>query len=125
MTAQNPEKNDSVSFLISSAPDDSTKVNLLFRLGQNCGLNDAENRIDYFMSALSLAKKIKYANGCKKIYTPLITCLYLKNMFNLSLAYGKEYVDFCEKNKLNDEKYDIFNMMGKLVNVVLIFDKIG
>ncbi len=113
--AQTAQKNDSLDLLLLKAPDDSAKVNQLIKQAYTFDMGSSNSRISNFMSALSISKKIKYVNGCKKIYVPLVTVLYYKNMFDLSLTYCKEYIDFCEKNKLNDEKYAIFNMMGNLL----------
>jgi tetratricopeptide (TPR) repeat protein len=113
--SQNQEKIDSLTFLIAKAPNDSNKVNLLFKLGKQYDLSFYKEHIENFIAALNLSKKIKYNNGCKKIYYPLISYLSYKEMYDATIAYGTEYIEFCEKNKLNEEKNNIYQLMGNVL----------
>ena len=107
---------DSLKTILYNSPNDTNKINSLLKLAGQFDMTDPKNRVQNYMYALHTAKKIKHTKVLKKIYSPLITCLYINNMYNLALSYGNEYIDYCEKNKLNDDKYAIYNLMGNLLS---------
>ena len=123
VNSQNRANIDSLSLLISKAKEDSSKVNLLFKLGNQYSFDSAKDRIGNFIMAIELAKKIKYTNGYKKIYKPLISSLFYKEMLNISYKYCLEYSDFCEQQKLTEEKFLIYNMLGNLLTKMGKYDE--
>ncbi len=115
VNCQNQQKIDSLTVLVSNAAPDSNKVNLLFKLGNQFTLDNPKNRIENFIMALALAKKINYVGGLKKIYKPLISALFYKEMYELSCNYCLEYIELCEKQKLTEEKFLIYGLFGTLL----------
>ncbi|HRH12307.1 MAG TPA: SpoIIE family protein phosphatase [Bacteroidia bacterium] len=113
--AINQQRIDSLQKIIEVSPDDSNKVNLYFKLARQFDQYSSKNHIKNYILGLELAKKIHFTNGCIKIYKPLVTLLYYKNMLESSFNYCLEYIDFCDKNDLPEQKKTIYNLMGNLL----------
>jgi len=105
---------DSLNVLISKAPEDSNKVNLIFLLGRQYDLYKSKEHINNFITALKLAKKIEFKNGIKKVSYTLINYLFYKDMYDVSMNYCLEYISFLEKEGIEEEKFRIYNILGSL-----------
>ncbi len=105
---------DSLNILISKAPEDSNKVNLIFLLGRQYDLYKSKEHVNNFITALKLAKKIEFKNGIKRVSYTLINYLFYKNMYDVSMNYCLEYISFLEKEGIEDEKFKIYNILGSL-----------
>lgn len=105
---------DSLNILISKAPEDSNKVNLIFLLGRQYDLYKSKEHVNNFITALKLAKKIEFKNGIKRISYTLINYLFYKNMYDVSMNYCLEYIAFLEKEGIEDEKFKVYNILGSL-----------
>jgi hypothetical protein len=118
--SQNEIVVDSLKKKIASAPDDSNKVNLYYSLARQYDQSHPKERVENLVNASQLAKKIKFRSGYKKITRSLISFLYNKEMYNLALEYGRQYMDFCEKNHVEEDRY---NMAGILAAITVKLGK--
>jgi serine phosphatase RsbU (regulator of sigma subunit) len=105
---------DSLKAYIANAPDDTNKVNALFKLGRQYDPFKSKQHIENYISALTLSKKIDHLKGRNKIYTALVANLFYKNMYGLAMTYGMEQLDYLNKYGTEQEKHDLYMMLGNL-----------
>ncbi len=114
-SAQETRVIDSLKKFIASAPDDSNKVNALYKLGKQYDIFSSKNHIEHFTSALNLAKKIGYKQGMLRIYNSLTLYLLYKEMYGSSVKFSFEYLDLLEELNLKEEKYRVYSLLGNLL----------
>ena len=105
---------DSLKAAIAKAPDDSNKVNALYKLGTQYELFRSKQHVEHFISAVNLAKKIGYKRNLSKIYNSLTTYLFYKDIYDLSIKYSFEHLALLEEQGLEEEKYKVYTMLGNL-----------
>jgi len=105
---------DSLKAYIAKAPDDTNKVNALFKLGRQYDPFKSKQHIEHYISALTLSKKIDDLKGRNKIYTVLVANLFYKNMYDVAMTYGMEQLDYLNKYGTEKEKHDLYMMLGNL-----------
>ena len=114
-SSQNQEAIDSLKIKISKAPDDSNKVNLIHLLSRQYGESNPKEKIENLIIASNLAKKVKYKSANLKITNSLINLLYYKDMNELATLKCREFIAFCEKNRIADEKFITYNILANLL----------
>lgn len=113
---------DSLKAFIAKAPDDTNKVNALYKLGSQYDLFKSKQHIEHFISALNLAKKIGHTKGLNKIYNSLVTFLFYKDMYDIAMSYGIEQLEYLNKNGTEKEKHVLYMMLGNLSTKQKKFD---
>jgi hypothetical protein len=73
--------------------------------------------------ASQLAKKIKFRSGYKKITRSLIAFLYNKEMYNLAFEHGRDYMEFCEKNHVEEDKYNTATLIAAIALKIGNYDE--
>jgi len=94
---------DSLLKKIDTAKDDSTKVNLYYKLAEQYFKQDLALSEKYGLLGLALSKKIKYHQGVLDYYTNYSNILNIKGDFDSTLVidmealnYAKHYADSAE-----------------------------
>jgi len=113
---------DTLKAFIAKAPDDSNKVNAIYKLGTQYDLFKSKQHIEYFITALNLAKKIGYTKNLNKIYNSLVTHLFYKDMYDVAMTYGIEQLEFLNKFGSEKEKHVLYMMLGNLSTKQKKFD---
>lgn len=108
-------KIDSILNEIKTCEVDSNKVELYFELGRQYDYFKSKERIDYFIDAAKLAKRINYVPGIKKVYPTLITNLYHRNMDDVAMGYSVEYIQYLEKNKFASDLLKFYNLYANIL----------
>lgn len=105
---------DSLKKFIASAPDDSSKVKALYKLGQQYELFKSKEHISHFISALNLSKKINYESNRAAIYRSLVTMLFYRGSYALGMEYGIEGMKFIQMKGKPEEQFYLHTMLGNL-----------
>ncbi|MBL0328875.1 MAG: tetratricopeptide repeat protein [Bacteroidetes bacterium] len=108
-------KIDSLKKAITLCEIDSVKAELYFELGRQFEYFKSKERIEYFMDAAKLAKRINYSSGILKMYPVLITNLYHRGMNDVAMSYAIEYIQFLEKYHYQEDLYEFYNTYANLL----------
>lgn len=107
---------DSVQAVIQLMPDDTNKVNLLFKTGTTYDYFKSKERIEYYISALNLARKINFKNGINRISVQLITNLSHRQLYDVALEYCNNYIQYLIENKLETEFKQVYKLYATLLS---------
>ncbi len=121
--AKEPPLIDSLKKFIATAPDDSNKVNAIYKLGTQYNLFKSKEHIPQFISALNLSKKIGHKNNRAKIYLSLVTTLFYNNIYDLGMEYALEGLTFIQKEGQPHEQFILHSMLGNLCSKVGQYEK--
>ncbi len=114
---------DSLKKFIATAPDDSNKVNAIYKLGTQYNLFKSKEHIPQFISALNLSKKIGHKNNRAKIYLSLVTTLFYNNIYDLGMEYALEGLTFIQKEGQPHEQFILHGMLGNLCSKLGKYEK--
>ncbi len=115
--AQNQRRIDSLKTLLANhSTNDSVKVNLLFNLGGHYEYFKSRERVEYFISALNLAKKIHFQNGIIRISGQLITNLSHRQLYDVALEYCVDYIYYLKANQQEEEFKKIYKLYATLLS---------
>jgi len=78
---------DSLSNYISSASEDTTKVEALIKLGKKLRNGQVDSATKIFEQALQLSKKIKWKKGEALAYGTLATCKSIQSDYPGAIEY--------------------------------------
>ncbi len=112
--AQNSRAIDSLNALIKKLPDDTNKVNALFELGRRYDIFQSKEHINYFISALNLAKRLEFKKGMPRIYRSLTQYCIIKGMYDRSEKYCFEFLDLLSELKMEEEKFNVYSLLGNI-----------
>jgi len=114
VSAQNTKKIDSLQVMLKACKEDTNKVNLYYQIGRQYDYFKSPQRIEYFIKALALAKQLKFKEGIKKMSTTLVTILFHRGMYDVSMNYCLQYLDYLEKEGSAEDKLKLSNTLGNL-----------
>lgn len=107
---------DSLINILPKQKEDSNKVNTLFKLGGQYEYFKSRERVEYFISALNLAKKIRFQNGITRISGQLITNLSHRQLYDVALEYCIDYIYYIKANNLEEEFKKIYKLYATLLS---------
>jgi two-component system, NarL family, sensor kinase len=81
---------DSLLNVLATAKDDSNKVLLLYRIGQETENNNPEEAKAYYRQAKRISERLNYTMGLLKYYSNYTAALRLQARFDSSLTLNKE-----------------------------------
>jgi tetratricopeptide (TPR) repeat protein len=94
--------------------DDSVKVDLYYKSALQTPQENTLERVKRYNLAISLSKKINYRNGIVKYYRALINYLFNANMYALASDYGKEFILYCERTGMKNDRTEMYIMLSNL-----------
>ena len=103
---------DSLKTLLSTAKDDTGKVNKLLQLGKNYLSSAPDEAIRYNMKARDLAQKLKFKSG--KAYA----------LKNIGMVYYNQ-TKYVETIEYWNQSYQLFDSIGDKVNEALLLSNLG
>ncbi|MBK0383468.1 sensor histidine kinase [Pedobacter sp. SD-b] len=98
-TAQSPSKKDSLARVLYAAKEDTGKVILFLRVGEQFENSDPEKAKQYYRQALALSKKIGYKAGELKYASYYSSVLNIQGLFYSSLAVNLRALQMAKKMK--------------------------
>lgn len=113
---------DSLKAYIEKAPDDTNKVNAIYKLGSQYNPFKSKQHIEHYISALNLAKKVGHKNALNKIYNALVTNLFYKDMYDVAMPYALEQLEYLNTNGTEKDKSSLYMMLGNLSTKQKKFD---
>ena len=108
-------KIDSLLNIISVSKDDTNKVNVLVKLGGQYDYFNSKERIEYYISALNLSRKLNFTNGVIRISSQLITNLSHRQLFDVALEYCNNYIDYLNKSGFKEELQKNYKLYATLL----------
>ena len=121
--SQSQKKIDSLKVVIKSLPNDSNKVNTIFSLASYYNTYSSKENVNLLIDAQKLAKDIGFDNGIKKASSSLINNLYYKEMYDVSMSFCLEYIEYLEKNNFASHKFKAYNILANLYTKQGEFEK--
>ncbi|MDO8998711.1 MAG: SpoIIE family protein phosphatase [Bacteroidota bacterium] len=107
---------DSLLRIIPQLKEDSNKVNSLYKIGSLYDNNKSKERFEYFVSALNLAKKIKFQAGVIRISKSLINNLTYRGLYEVALEYYFDYMKYAKENNLQSEIMNHYKIYAILLS---------
>ncbi len=95
--------------------NDSEKVNLLYNIGRQYNSYTATEHISNYITAYNLAKQINFKNGVDKVANTLIRDSYYKEMYDISLSYCLDYIDYLDQHNDSSKKQTVYLLLGNLM----------
>ena len=101
-TAQMPVNKDSLQQLLSTAKDDTAKVQMYITLGNGYELDDPQTAAKYYLLALDLSQRLHYKKGIILSIFNYSGILNMQGTFDSSLILNKQSIRLAEEinNKL-------------------------
>lgn len=96
-------KKDSLLIIANKDIDDTNKVNALAELAAQYDYFNSRERIEYYIAAFDLSKRLNFKNGMIKISTRLITNLSHRQLHDVALEYFNHYLIYLKENNLEEE----------------------
>ncbi|MEO5942686.1 MAG: sensor histidine kinase [Ferruginibacter sp.] len=96
-------KDDGLMQELKSAKEDTNKVLLLIKIGNNLEQNNPDSAGYYYSLAGNLSKKLQYLRGTFKYISNITAVLNIQSKFDSSLALNLQSIDIAKK--LNDSHY--------------------
>jgi hypothetical protein len=109
-------KKDSLLTLLSASIEDTNKVNTYIALSNQYDYFNSKERIENYISALNLSKKLNHKNGIVKVSSILITNLSHRQLFDVALEYCNNYIDYLKTNGLNEELKKNYKLYATLLS---------
>ena len=106
------KKLDSLKLVLSTAKEDSNKVNNLIQLSKGYTFSDPEEAIRYSIEARDLAQKLKFNSG--KAYA----------LKNIGMVYYN-HTNYVETIENWNQSHLLFDSIGDKVNAALLLNNIG
>ena len=104
---------------LGNANDDSTRFQLLFKLGQEFSYSKPLVALDYFQQAEQLATKNSFSDGLSNVYGEM------GGMY-ADLGQNTMGIEFLLKSyKIKEQLNDSIGMAGYQNNVAIVFDNLG
>ncbi len=94
--------------------DDSVKVELYYKSALQTPQENTLERVKRYNIAIALCKKINYRNGTIKVYRSLINYLFNGGMYALASDYGKEFILYCERTGMKNDRTEMYIMLSNL-----------
>jgi two-component system, NarL family, sensor kinase len=88
--AQPSATKDSLLNVLATAKDDTNKVLLLYRIGQETENNNPEEAKAYYRQAKKISERLNYTMGLLKYYSNYSAALNLQSKFDSALSINKE-----------------------------------
>lgn len=107
---------DSLLNSLAEQKEDTNKVNTLLKLGSQYDYFNSRERIENYISALNLSKKINFQNGIIKSSTLLITNLSHRQLYDVALEYCNNYIDYLKLNRLDEELKKNYKLYATLLS---------
>ncbi len=120
---QSQKKIDSLTTIINNLPNDSNKVNTILILSNLYNIYSSKENINYLIEAQKLSKDIAFDNGIKKTSSILINNLYYKEMYDVSLKFCLDYIEYLEKNNFTSDRFKAYNILANLYTKQGEYDK--
>lgn len=115
--SRSENKSDSLKIeIVNHQTDDSTKVNLFFQLGNQYEYFKSKERIEYYIAALNLAKKIDFKDGIHRISVQLITNLSHRQLYDVALEYCNNYIQYLIESKQENYFKKVYKVYATLLS---------
>jgi hypothetical protein len=105
---------DSLKALVLTSANDTNKVNLYYKLSGQYDYFSSKEKVTYLVSALELSQQINFERGIKRNSFVLITVLFHRGMYDLSMQYCLKYLSYLEENNFTDDIDKLNNTIGNL-----------
>ncbi|MBP7808430.1 MAG: hypothetical protein KA163_03995 [Bacteroidia bacterium] len=109
-------KKDSLLNQLNNSIEDTSKVNTYIALANQYDYFSSRERIENYISALNLSKKLNHKNGIVKASSTLITNLSHRQLYDVALEYCNNYIDYLKTNGFEEELKKNYKLYATLLS---------
>ncbi len=109
-------KVDSLLNAINTLPNDSNKANTYIKLANQYDYFNSKERIEYYISALNLSKKLNFRNGITRSYNLLTTNLSHRQLYDVALEYCNSYIEYLKALGATEELQKNYKLYATLLS---------